>query len=369
MKKYFEGLNTLRFIGAFSVIIGHIELIKSFYGISNLMNIPFYKYTNGHIGVILFFVLSGFLITYFLLEELKNNNRIDIKKFYIKRLLRIWPIYYLMILTAIFILPKILFLLNHNKIDYTLKDYIYYLLFLPNIAKANLNFIPGATHLWSLGVEEQFYLIWPLLIYKFRKNLLVVFTLVFLVISLIPPFIDFIYVRSISFQNFPLIKGFLSSLCIEFKINAMALGGLIAYIHHSKYKIPNFILTKSFEVLTIVIVFSSWILGINYGVYSDEIYAFGFSLIIFSLTYNRNSIMIFKNVIIDYLGKISYGLYVYHWIVIVLIIEILKAMKINFNKELILTNCIIYSLSIGLTICISHFSYKYLELFFTKKGK
>lgn len=369
MKKYFEGLNTIRFIGAFSVILGHIELIKSLYGFPNLMYLPFYKNTNGHVGVILFFVLSGFLITYFLLEELQEKKTIDYKKFYLKRLFRIWPIYYLMIMISVFLLPRILFLLNNVKLEYQFKEYYLYLLFIPNIAKVNQNFIAGATHLWSIGVEEQFYLIWPLLIITFKKNLLKLFIVIFVIITLIPSFIDFTFIRLPVLQDFIQLKHFVSSFFISFKINAMALGAIIAYFSHKNKIIPRSLFSRSIESIMFLLISFSWILGLHFGVFTDEIYAIGFSILLFSITNNNASILIFKNPIVDYLGKISYGLYVYHWIVIVLVIEILKKMNINFNEQILLSNFLIYIFSIGITIVLSHFSFKHIELYFMKKIK
>lgn len=369
LKKYFEGINALRFIGAFSVILGHIELIKSFYGLPNLMCFSFYKNTNGHVGVILFFVISGFLITYFLLEEIKNNNSINYKKFYLKRLLRIWPIYYIMIVFSIFLMPKILFFLNNEIIKYTPKEYYLYLSFLPNIAKANQNFIPGATHLWSIGVEEQFYLFWPLVIIFFRKNILMIFIIIFLIISLTPSFIDFSYTHFNYLKNFTNLKNFISKFFLGFKINAMALGGIIAYIAQRKKITLNLILLSVIEISLSLFILISWLLGLHFGVFSDEVYALIFSLLLLSITNNKNSKIIFKNCIIDYLGKISYGLYVYHWVVIVLVIEILKKININFNEQILSSNFLIYIFSIGLTIVLSHFSYKHIELYFIKKIK
>ena len=66
---YFKGIDGLRAIGALSVVLGHIELSKKSVGIENLMEYSFYKNTSGHLGVLLFFVLSGFLITRILLLQ------------------------------------------------------------------------------------------------------------------------------------------------------------------------------------------------------------------------------------------------------------------------------------------------------------
>ena len=89
--QYFKNLNGLRFIAAFLVIIHHIEQFK------NLWNIPNFYYKSsikslGDVGVTVFFVLSGFLITYILLKEKQKTGTINIISFYIKRILRIWPL-------------------------------------------------------------------------------------------------------------------------------------------------------------------------------------------------------------------------------------------------------------------------------------
>ena len=81
-KKYLPGIDALRAVGAISVIIGHIELSKSSLGLFNFKDsIPFFKYTSGHLGVILFFVISGYLITYLMMIEKSTKQFINIKKF------------------------------------------------------------------------------------------------------------------------------------------------------------------------------------------------------------------------------------------------------------------------------------------------
>ena len=68
----------------------------------------------GHLAVVLFFVLSGFLITYLLLIEEKTNGRINIRDFYIRRILRTWPLYFFIIILALFILPHVSFFMLPN---------------------------------------------------------------------------------------------------------------------------------------------------------------------------------------------------------------------------------------------------------------
>ena len=105
MKVYFKGLDTLRAIAALVVVIGHIELQKKEIGIPNLINHPYIRLASGHIGVVLFFVLSGFLITYLLAKEKEKAGKIAFKKFYIRRIFRIWPLYYLILLLSFLFFP------------------------------------------------------------------------------------------------------------------------------------------------------------------------------------------------------------------------------------------------------------------------
>jgi len=94
---YLPGLNGLRAFAALSVVFAHI----SQKGIAEFGLLKILAYPIADFGVTLFFVISGFLITYLLLMELNKNKDIDIKKFYIRRILRIWPIYYLFIVICI----------------------------------------------------------------------------------------------------------------------------------------------------------------------------------------------------------------------------------------------------------------------------
>jgi len=103
---YFKGIDSLRAIGALSVLLGHLELTKASFGVSNLMDLPFYKYTSGHLGVLLFFVISGFLITFLLLKEKQEFGKVDVLRFYYRRILRIWPIYFLALVLLFFVIVK-----------------------------------------------------------------------------------------------------------------------------------------------------------------------------------------------------------------------------------------------------------------------
>ena len=109
---YFTGLNGLRFFAAIAVVITHIELIKYQSGYSDIWRNNKLIFELGSLGVIFFFVLSGFLITYLLLKEKSVTQTVAVKKFYLRRILRIWPLYYLIVLLGFLVLPNIDFIHN-----------------------------------------------------------------------------------------------------------------------------------------------------------------------------------------------------------------------------------------------------------------
>jgi len=169
---YFPGLHGLRFSAAALVMMSHIEQLKNDEKLSNLNNVTFIG-KSGDYGVSLFFVLSGFLITFLLLQEEKTTGTIDIRKFYTRRILRIWPLYYLLVLLGFFVLPYCMEasgLQNVLRTAYWQK-LILFLFFLPNLSMVAFPQVPFTAQAWSIGTEEQFYLIWPVLLKKFKRVL------------------------------------------------------------------------------------------------------------------------------------------------------------------------------------------------------
>ncbi|MFT5306585.1 MAG: peptidoglycan/LPS O-acetylase OafA/YrhL, partial [Chitinophagales bacterium] len=164
---YFENLDGLRFLCFLSVFFFH-SFHTEYEAISGSAIYHFFKvdiFGNGNIGVNFFFVLSGFLITFLLIEEKKLNGQINLKKFWIRRMLRIWPLFYFCVLFGFYIFPilKTMF----GQVPNETANIGYYLLFLNNFDFIN-NGIPDSSMLgllWSVAIEEQFYLVWPIILF------------------------------------------------------------------------------------------------------------------------------------------------------------------------------------------------------------
>jgi peptidoglycan/LPS O-acetylase OafA/YrhL len=351
-KVYFPNLNGLRFIAAFMVIIHHLEQMLSIFGYDNYWDNKIIKSIGG-LGVELFFVLSGFLITYLLLTEEARTKKISIRSFYIRRILRIWPLYYFIVILAFFILPNMpLWNIPKYSVSFKLNFFFLYILFLPNIIYNSYGIIiPYVSQAWSVGVEEQFYLIWPLLM-KFFKNKFMIFMSV-IVIYILIKFIGFRFVKHFVFWNTYLqsFRLFWSS----FQIDCMAIGGLFSYLLFKNHKLLSFVFNKFVFGITLLLTFMLIYFSVNLSFFSQEIFSILFGIIIINLSANKNGLLLFENRLFNFLGKISYGLYMYHVIVIVSCIQLFRYLDLLKYHMMLLCVCLL------LTIILASLSYLIFE--------
>src|ERR1035437_8771216 len=162
---YFKNLDILRFIAAYMIVVLHcFALWESHYHQMPYKNLfsPENQVSIGRImknlsfGVDIFFIISGFLLTYLLLSEKDKTGGVDVMKFYFRRAFRIWPLYFLLVLVG----PLLTYFFNEQSPNYGLQ-----FIFAGNfdmIAQGSKS--PATDHLWSICIEEHFYLICPLLI-------------------------------------------------------------------------------------------------------------------------------------------------------------------------------------------------------------
>lgn len=355
---YFPNLNGLRFVAALLVIIHHIEQIKSIYDIENNWGSGVVQIL-GEQGVSLFFVLSGFLITYLLLEEEKQTGMIKLKDFYVRRILRIWPLYFFTGFLALAVLPQIpMFIMPGYGHDFIYRDVgtkiALFVLFLPNLMPFLGGIIPYASQAWSIGTEEQFYLIWPLLLKKIARHRI---TLMLLIIA---GYILTARALWSSHTDFLPFKYYISGFWSLFNIDLMAIGGLLGILLHTQHKSLKLIRNNVVFYGSLLVVFYMFQQAFMIEHVYKEIYALFYGLIILNFAANPNIHFHLEAGVFKYLGKISYGLYMYHPIAIVLAVHLAKWTGL-------LNNAFIYPASILMAILLAGLSYKYLESFFLRR--
>lgn len=155
----FPSLDGIRAISILMVLYGHLSGTRDF-PLSSLQSYGRWFGDVAHLGVLVFFVISGFLITSLLVEEREQTGTISLKRFYLRRFLRILPAFY-----AFIAVVAIATLLGVGHL--TGRDFVYALTFAFNYSPHH----PWQLgHLWSLSIEEQFYLLWPLTLVALRQR-------------------------------------------------------------------------------------------------------------------------------------------------------------------------------------------------------
>jgi len=319
-----------------------------------------YKLTSfGWVGVDLFFVLSGFLIGTILMRNRGSKNYFS--TFYLRRVVRIIPNYYLLI--AVFVII--------NFIPVFASDYFLagdrvipvwaYLLMVHNIFIAHLqNF--GTTSVsvtWSIGVEEQFYIVFPLLVFLLKEKWL---PLILGAAIIIAPLIRMQY------DNW--IPPYVLLPC---RMDSIAFGAMIAYVNH--FYSLSAVVKKYLVPIVAVLVLDALICGylfIRYadlGVMRNTLFAIIFSgMVVFALVYKNSvygAILRYKKLV--WIGVISYSLYLFHSIILGMCKAIAGSIGSN-NLETWKGGAVSIA-ALGLSIGFSWLVYKKLETPFVSFGK
>ena len=337
--RYIPGFDILR---GFAVLL--VLLLHGSYG--------FFK--GGWIGVDLFFVLSGYLITSLLLKEYYDSGKVIIYKFYIRRALRLFPALIVCIILANILWPFTKFSPEANQTQASIAALLYFTNLMPGSIAGNL------AHLWSLSVEEHFYLFWPvigsLLLYRISSRMAIVI-LIFLIIA-VSVFRIYVYNFSTDFSN-----GLISIDSNRFtfcKIDSILMGAVLSFILSKriteypiiKNKIPTIFITILLTGFVIILMtLSEYNIYWRNGGFVITNLACVFTVF---LAINSSAHYFFSNKFLRWLGTRSYGIYVYHFPIFL----VLEGFRQNHNTGNFL---IITLIRFGLTFFIAELSYKYLE--------
>lgn len=368
-KIFFPNLDGLRFISFFVVFLyhGHLSIFSYLKDAQpQVYAVIEFICRHGNLGVNFFFVLSGFLITYLLIKEKEFTGRIHVPNFYVRRILRIWPLYYLCVFVG-FIGFGLLKKMSGEPLLENANPW-YYMFF-----GANFDIMhtwpekPDAlllSVLWSVAVEEQFYLTWPLILsfvplrkFKFVFPAIMVLSLVFRAFHTGDNDHDFAirYFHTLSV------------------IGDMALGGLFAYLvsYENRFKryiteMPRAVIIMLYVCTLGVTLFKDNIFVAGIPVIFDRIViAFFFGMIILEQNYAKHSFFKMSRAkTISKLGIYTYGLYCLHFLGLYLAIKFMNVLRLNGSLTWVSFSMILLALVIS--IIISLLSYNLYEKWFLR---
>ena len=347
-RTYFQTFDALRFFAFVKVFLFHIPI----------WGFPVFDFIKegGGAAVSFFFSLSGFLITYIILEEKKRTGTLDLKAFYVRRILRIWPLYYIMVVFA-FITPFILSLISITASgDGYTPNWLMSAFFLENYKMIATDSFPNVSPLgvmWSLCVEEHFYLIWGLVLYIVSiRNIhwLVVGSIIFANIAR-----GVFYMQGWSFLD----------VCTNIDYFAYGAVPAILLILY-KERMELFMETLASGVKISIIIISALIvltlpnLALPFKLLIEPtILGFAHLLIIAAVVFEKKLFTIPQKNILSRLGIYTYGFYLTHTIVINLFVKIFDKKHIPLESPLVAL--VFVGVCMGGTIAAGMCSYYVIE--------
>ena len=335
--KKIKQLDSLRTIAALMVILYHF--LREF----SIGSFDFGKY-----GVEIFFMISGFLITSILLKQREADFSTwkKIKYFITKRALRLFPVYYIFLIFFTILSFFGMYIWNEG-------NGIYYYTYTANI----LFFFEGMqgvqlNHLWTLAVEEQFYLFWPFIILFFNYKYLKYFIVVLILSSL--------YFKSLPIEN--------ARMLTFWHFDTLGLGALLAYYLDTENSVSKGIHTffkkiPPFGAILVVIGLTALAIHFHFHFAKMILVDLLALLLIIGCIIEFRSVFgkLMNSSVMIYLGKISYGLYIYHKPLPYFLK--LGAEKLNITET---NNYVLMIISLALTVLISHLSFNLIEQRFIK---
>lgn len=297
--------------------LGYSPALDGLRGLSILAVLAFNghlsPFKGGFIGVDIFFVLSGFLITSLLAQEYRQTSGINVRNFYYRRALRLLPA---LLALAAFCASYAALFQSREKAAITWKGILYTLFYVANWTQIDsLSASIGAlSHAWSLSVEEQFYIIWPLLLIallKLRKTRIIAVLLILIVAS--------VAWSAFLWQHQPnYLRMYFGS---DTRANELLIG-CVAALLASWGSIP----TTKFARVAFRFLSVASVAGILYSIfaaryYSAFVYNGGFALISLGVAAIIIDVVVFSSPLgralafppLVWIGKISYGLYLWHF--------------------------------------------------------
>lgn len=359
-QKYFRNLDALRSLCFLMVFFFHSFTTKneSVYTSYNYRFIKQDIFGNGNLGVTFFFVLSGFLITFLLAQEKIDTGKINIISFWIRRVLRIWPLYFTCLFIGFVIFPfaKQLMGVPYDETA-NLSAYLYF--------GGNFDFIhngrPDASILgvlWSISVEEQYYLFWPLILILFQIKHWWIPILTIIAISL---------AFRIQYTDY-LNREFNTLSCMNDLAIGSLFGWLFAYsISFKKSKLFKWLWINYF-LFILLYFFKDELEKFNaFDVLSKLIIAIIIVGIILHQANERSKIQLYNWKLLSKLGKYTYGLYSLHFLGILITVTITQhILKLDNVWSVFIIDTVI---SLLCSILLAYLSYSYLEKPFLKMKK
>jgi len=348
-KHYYPQLNALRGIGIISVFLYHSY--KPQFGAGFFMQFVAFCYENIYLSMDMFFALSAFIITHLAFIEIEKNGSFSFKNFMVRRILRIWPIYFIILAIAYIAVKKIAF---HYHIPVTLPPAGWYVFFVSNFyLEGHVFFL---RQLWTISVEEQFYIIWGICLLAMNKRISLVIV-IFCLISIAFNFYSAFGTENVYYHSLTYLFDLMCGAWFAHLIHKKA--AIIKYISS-----PTFFRSMSLYLFLPIFFLSYYFLNNMFtgttnnilDVIMRIIFIIHMCIIFVDQMYNENSFFNLSNrKFLIYVGKIAYGVYCFHGLILTVGFLLISKLSIQINS--FLAALILFAI----TLLVGTISYKFIE--------
>jgi peptidoglycan/LPS O-acetylase OafA/YrhL len=350
---YFKNLDLLRFVAAYLIVLLHCffgwkvkfgdpAFLSAFLPEAYIKKLEVIIH-NFSFGVDIFFMISGFLLTYLLLSEREKTGKVDVLRFYIRRAYRIWPLYFLLILTA----PLLTYFINEQS-----PTYPYHFFFAGNFDLIENGPKSAATnHLWSICIEEHFYLICPLI-------------LGFIPVKRLPQaLLGIIFISFIARAFYiPTLKDYGMGMYVHTlsRIDVLAIGSLFGYlVYYRRIKFHHPLPLRVMVYTVFLLLFFNVDYMASGDFLSDTMKKYCFVLPmgywLANFIFNPTAVSVPKANWFNNLGKASYGIYMFNPVVILLTVVLFDTMHWqNYFLFLLLVHLVLAA--------VTFLSYRFFEM-------
>jgi peptidoglycan/LPS O-acetylase OafA/YrhL len=349
--RHYAALDGLRGVAILSVMLYHFT--GGYNGANPALRLWSFIADAGWMGVDLFFALSGFLITGILYDTAQAGHKV--KNFYARRALRIFPLFYAVLFALMLLTPVLHF---HWR-----AEHLFYFFYLSNVAVLFApNFQPPSHwinlgHLWSLAVEEQFYMLWPFIVWRVRQRITLLWVILFVLIA--GPLL----------RALLLAEGMNSltmSRLLFTRADSLLFGGGVALLVRGPLanRIPiQRILIISACLLALLLLLahgpdatSPWICTIGY----TAIAACSASLVYLAQQGSNWASNLFDRPLLQFFGRYSYSLYIFHGLYFVYLRHLATTLGYKIRSG-ILAQLLIFAFGFLFSIALAMLSYHFFE--------
>ena len=355
----FDGFYGLRYLCILVILVAHLFMSDCDFG--HCHGGYGYLQALGNVALQFFFVASAFLITFLLLAEEQKLGRLSIRNFFLRRVLRIWPAYFALLLVVWgFVNRMEFFRIPHVTGSFINNDpgrcYTLYFAFLPHIVPFYHAMVPYLHHTYTIGIEEQFYFLWGLLFLFLRRRRLWVFTLLAIGLPLLGTVQQLLYTAhpGLNRSGTALAYGLKAVTYLQYsRLSTFAIGAFLGYAYfHGHAWITRFRRTGVQLVVYALLLALVWT-RVEVPYVHLELLALLAGALMLIASFPAQSFVRYRSRWLVYLGHRSYGIYLFHILAVVLAVRTVDLLPLAGGPRfaILLLLAVAYATGLG---CLSY---------------